>query len=128
MKFIILFILAVHLNAHSLQILSVKDEEFLNVKVYFTQDIVCQECEVKIITQNETLTYKTDKKGKLKIPLHLNPIKIIATEKLGHKKILNLSKEKIAQNTQIKLPFWLKIFIGLFIILSFFLGLRWAKK
>lgn len=127
--FLILF-LAINLHSHSLKIFTKKDNEFLHVKAYFSASSPCIDCNITALRfdKKEPFTCKSDQNGNAKIPLNINPIKIIVNADLGHKNSLTLKPNLANQNSNLPIPFWAKILIALVSIFSFFAGLRLVKK
>ncbi|PID48061.1 MAG: hypothetical protein CR967_01640 [Proteobacteria bacterium] len=129
MRFLLfLFIAFSFLDAHSLKLFAQKDGEFLHVRAYFNSKSPCKECDVKVDThRGKTFSYKTDQKGNIKIPLKINPIKVVVDASLGHKSTLELSLNLEDKKT-FTLPFWIRIILSLAFIFGFFILLKALKK
>lgn len=102
-KILILSMMILSLNAHSLKGFVTQDNENLIIKAYYYGNSPCIECEVKISSNNENLyTLKTDKNGILSIknPNKILEIKIIGG--LGHEKVISFEPiidENLSSNT-----------------------------
>ncbi len=131
MKYFIVFcMLTLSLSAHSLKIFATKKDGFLNVKSYFTTSSVCVDCNVSVKKNDGSLvSFKTNDKGEVKIPLSINPIKVTVVASLGHKNSIDIKPEAKKSDTSSKqalngLDFWQKLFIGFIFIFAFF-GVIW---
>lgn len=130
MRYLVFLFLLSTLQAHNLKIFTSKDKDFIHVKAYFSAKSPCMDCNITAIRYDKkpSFTSKTDKKGNAKISLDINPIEIIVNADLGHRNSVKLKPTLQKQNTDLPMPFWVKILMAFICIFSFFAGLKWAKK
>lgn len=131
MRFLAIFLFfAIGLSAHNLKIFTTKDGDFLHVKAYFSAKSPCMDCNVSVerFDKKKPFTCKTNNQGEAKIPLNINPTKVIVNAGLGHKNSIRIVPEIERKSTISATPFWVKIVLGLLSIFSFFAGMKWAKR
>lgn len=126
MRYMVILLICLNLQAHSLKVFTSTKDDTLFVKAYFSTASACMDCDVNITTlDNKNIYKKTDKDGKLTIPLSLKPVKITVNASLGHKKTVDI---KHNFTTKSPYPFWLRLLFGFILIGLFFYFFRLLKK
>lgn len=122
-----LFILSTFGYTHGLKIFVSEENKALHVKAYFSKSAPCQGCDVRIYTPDDILLVeqKTDDKGSLTLPLLAQKLRILVKATMGHQHEVFFSTTTPIQK---EYPTWVKIILGLVIILTFFGGLKFARK
>lgn len=126
MRYLILFIIFLNLQAHNLKVFTKEGKDFFELKAYYSSSSVCKNCDVNITTKDNTIIKKkTNKNGIVNIPKDLKPTKIVVDGFLGHLKVVEFKDNFTSKST---FPFLLKMLFASIFLGLFFYILRIVKK
>ena len=119
-------LMATTLCAHGLKIFVEETNSTLHVKTYYSKSAPCQQCDVLVYTDNTLLAQqKSDTKGEIQIPLLAQKLRIIVKASMGHQSEIFFNTDTPIRK---EYPVWIKVLLGLIIIITFFGGLKFAKR
>ena len=100
LRILILSLLCVFANAHSLKIFAKQEGNMVSVKTFFYGNSPCKECEIALIKNGEVVkTLKTDEKGTASFEVIADEFEIQVDGGLGHGKSINFKTSK-SENSQ----------------------------
>ena len=124
---LIMVFLSLYSWGHGLNVFALEENNTLHVKAYFSKSSPCQACDVEVYTLGDVLLVKdkTDDKGEISLPLLEQKVRIVVKASMGHQGTYLFTTNTVIENDY---PLWLKLFLGVVIIITFFGGLKFARK